>query len=170
MEYINREGSFSHEEHRKESNKFVGDCITTAQTANALDGLETLLYKTDDFGSIKNSERGIEVTENASTTTLSVALMLAAETMNNQPLIIHGSPDFHKAVLQTALLANLPITFADRLLQKEFERLKERKADDDKKFIANGGIIVTKRPNPKLVLRQLMQKQSKMQSKTDFAC
>ena len=147
--YINREGSFSHDEQCKERNKFVGDCITTAQTANSLDGLEMLLYKTDDFGSIKNSERGIEVTENASPTTLSIALMLAAETMNNQPLIIHGSPDFHKAVLQTALLANLPITFADRLLQKEFERLKERKANDDKKFVANGGTIVTKRPNPK---------------------
>ena len=143
VEYINREGSFAHEEHWKESNKFVGDCITTAQAPNALDGLETLLYKTDDFGSIKNSERGIEVTENASTTTLSIALMLASETMNHQPLIINGSPDFHKAVLQTALLANLPVTFADRLLQNEFQRLKERK------FIANGGIIVTKRPNPK---------------------
>lgn len=75
--------------------------------------------------------------------------MLAAETMNHQPLIIKDSPDFHKAVLQTALLANLPVTFVDRLLQKEFERLKERKADDDKKFIANGGTIVTKRRNPK---------------------
>mgnify|MGYP002858167980 CR=1 FL=1 len=149
VEYINREGSFSHDEHWQENNKFVGDYITTAQIPNALDRLETLLYKTDDFGSIKNSEQGIEVTENASTTTLSIALMLAAETMNNQPLVINGSPEFHKAVLQTALLANLPITFADRLLQKEFERLKERKANDDKKFVANGGIIVTKRPNPK---------------------
>ena len=128
VEYINREGSFSHNEHWQENNKFVGDCITTAQTPNALDGENALLYKTDDFGSIKNSEQGIEVTENASTTTLSIAIMLAAETMNNQPLVINGSPDFHKAVLQTALLAKLPVTFADRLLQKEFERLKERKA------------------------------------------
>ena len=149
VEYINREGSFSHDEQWQKNNKFVGDCITTAQTSNALEGLETLLYKTDDFGSIKNTQRGIEVTENASPTTLSIALMLAAETMNHQPLIINGSPDFHKAVLQTALLANLPVTFADRLLQKEFERLKERKSNDDKKFIANGGTIVTKRPNPK---------------------
>ena len=149
VEYINREGTFAHEEHWQENNRFVGDCITTTQMPNALDGLETLLYKTDDFGSIKNSKRGIEVTENASPTTLSIALMLAAETMNNQPLIINGSPEFHKAILQTALLANLPITFSDRLLQKEFERLKEKKANDDKKFIANGGTIVTKRPNPK---------------------
>ncbi len=149
VEYINREGSFSHDEQWKQSNKFVDNFITTAKTPNALNGLEMLLYKTDDFGSIKNSAKGIEVTENASLTTLSIALMLAAETMNNQPLIIHGSPDFHKAILQTAVLANLPITFSDRLLQNEFQRLKERKANDDKKFIANGGIIVTKRPNPK---------------------
>ena len=111
MEYINREGSFSHEEHRKESNKFVGDCITTAQTANALDGLETLLYKTDDFGSIKNSERGIEVTENASTTTLSVALMLAAESRRHKPLIVKGSSAFRKSVLLAAAQANLNVSF-----------------------------------------------------------
>ena len=48
VEYINREGTFAHDEQWKESNKFVGDCITTAQTSNALEGLETLLYKTDD--------------------------------------------------------------------------------------------------------------------------
>ena len=168
VEYINREGSFSHEEHWKESNKFVGDYITTAQTPNALDGLEMLLYKTDDFGSIKNSERGIEVTENASSTTLSIALMLAAQTMNNQPLIIHGSPDFHKAVLQTALLANLPITFADRLLQNEFQRLKERKADDDKKFITNGGIILTQRPNPKPSIAPTLAKSIEDATKNGF--
>ena len=168
VEYINREGSFSHDEHWKESNKFVGDFITTAKTPNALNGLETLLYKTDDFGSIKNSERGIEVTKNASSTTLSIALMLAAETMNNQPLIINGSPDFHKAVLQTALLANLPITFADRLLQNEFQRLKERKADDDKNFITNGGIIVTERPNPKPSIAPTLAKSIEDATKNGF--
>ena len=163
VEYINREGTFAHDECWKQTNKFVGNFITTVQMPNALDGLEMLLYKTDDFGSIKNSERGIEVTENASITTLSIALMLAAETMNHQPLIINGSPDFHKAVLQTALLANLPVTFADRLLQKEFERLKEKKDNDDKKFIAKGGIIVTKRPNPKSsVNRRCNQKRTSL--------
>ena len=60
-------------------NKFVGDNITTAQTSNALGGLNALLYKTDEFGSIKNTERGLEVTENASLTTISIALMLAKQ-------------------------------------------------------------------------------------------
>ena len=56
VEYINREGTFTHDEHWKQTNKFVGSFITTKKTPNALDGLNALLYKTDDFGSIKNSE------------------------------------------------------------------------------------------------------------------
>ena len=56
VEYINREGSFAHDERWKENNKFVGNVITTAQTPKALEGLNALLYKSDDFGSIKNTE------------------------------------------------------------------------------------------------------------------
>ena len=79
VEYIDREGFFAHDEQWKENNKFVGDCITTEETSNALGGLNALLYKTDDFGSIRNTERGLEVTENASLTTISIALMLAKQ-------------------------------------------------------------------------------------------
>ena len=85
VEYIDREGSFAHDEHWKENNKFVGDYITTAETSNALGGLNALLYKTDDFSSIKNTECGLEVTENASSTTISIALMLADEAMRHKP-------------------------------------------------------------------------------------
>ena len=77
VEYIDREGSFAHDEQWKENNKFVGNCITTAETSNTLGGLNALLYKTDEFGSIGNIERGLEVTENASLTTIAIALMLA---------------------------------------------------------------------------------------------
>ena len=45
VEYIDREGSFSHDEQWKKNNKFVGDCITTAETSNVLDGLNALLYQ-----------------------------------------------------------------------------------------------------------------------------
>ena len=137
VEYINREGKFSTSEQWQHKNKFVGDYITTAQIPNALDRLETLLYKTDDFGSIKNSEQGIEVTENASTTTLSIALMLAYETMNNQPLIINGSEEFKKAVLKTAVLQDLPISFDDLTMQNDFLRYKEIDYPDRKKFAIN---------------------------------
>ena len=79
VEYIDREGSFAHDEQWKENNKFVGDSIKTEETSNVLGGLNALLYKTDEFGSIRNTERGLEVTENASLTTISIALMLAKQ-------------------------------------------------------------------------------------------
>ena len=146
VEYINREGTFAHDEHWKEKNKFVGNFITTAKTPNALDGLNALLYKTDDFGSIKNSERGIEVTENFSHTTISIALMLAEETMGHQPLVINGTPDFHKTVLEVAVQDNLPISFQDKLMQRAFEQKKVDRENERKKFVAKGGRIITTRP------------------------
>ena len=146
-EYINREGSFAHDELWKETNKFVDNFITTAKTPNALDGLETLLYKTDDFGSIKNSQRGIEVTDNASLTTISIALLLADKAMDHQPLVINGSSAFRKSVLQTSIQDNLPVSFQDKNLQREFLRQKEKIENERKNFVANGGTIISARPN-----------------------
>ena len=149
VEYINREGSFAYDEQWKQNNNFVGNFITTAQTPNALDGLNALLYKSDDFGSIKNTRRGLEVTENASHTTISIALMLADETMGHKPLVINGSPDFHKRVMEATLKANLPISFQDKMMQREFLCQKERIENERKKFIASGVRIISKRPNTK---------------------
>ena len=132
VEYINREGTFAHDERWKQNNKFVGNFISTVQTPNALDGLNALLYKTDDFGSIRNSQRGIEVTENFSHTTIAIALMLADKTLNHQPLIINGSPDFRKTVLQVAFQDNLSISFHDKLMQETFELRKQKKKTKEK--------------------------------------
>ena len=147
VEYINREGTFAHEEHWKQSNKFVGNFISTTQTPNALNGLNALLYKTDDFGSIRNTEHGIEVTKDASLTTISIALLLADEAMGHKPLIINGSPAFRKAVLETTFQDNLHISFQDKLLQRTLESKKENQEIERRKFVAGGGTIITKRPN-----------------------
>ena len=128
VEYINREGTFAHDELWKQTNKFVNNFITTAQTQNVLNGFNTLLYKTDDFGSIKNSQRGIEVTDNASLTTIAITLMLADESMKHKPLIVHGSSSFRKSVLTAATKANLNLSFQDKLLQRAFE---QKKAEQD---------------------------------------
>ena len=124
VEYINREGAFSDDEHGQENDKFVGNFITTEKSPNALGGQNILLYKTNGFGLIRNTERGIEVTKKASETTIATALLLAAETMNHHPLIIKGSEEFKKEVLKTAVLQDLPISFDDLLIQREFMRNK----------------------------------------------
>ena len=149
VDYIRREGNFANIEHWQENNKFSGNFISSAQTENILNGQNILLYKTDEFGSIRNSANGIEVTENFSPTTLAIALTLADKTMNHQPLIISGSPDFKKSVIQAALLADLNISFADKFMQNEFTYQKETLENDRKKFVKNGGTIISKRPNPK---------------------
>ena len=168
VEYINREGTFTHDEHWKQTNKFVGNFITTAQMPNALDGLNALLYKTDDFGSIKNSERGIEVTEKFSHTTIAIALVLADKTLNHQPLIINGSLDFHKTVLQVALEDNLTISFHDKLMQETFELRKRENETERRKFLATGGKIVTKRPKSQSHIHPARAKTIEEATKTGF--
>ena len=149
VDYIRREGNFAEVEQWEEKNKFVDNFISSAEVKDACGGQNFLLYKTDDFGSIRNSENGIEVTGNFSPTTLAIALTLADKTMNHQPLIISGSPYLKKSVINAALLADLNISFADKFMQYEFTHQKETLENDRKKFVANGGTLVTKRPIPK---------------------
>ena len=72
--------------------------------------------------------------------------MLADKALNHQPLIINGSPDFHKAVLQVALENNLFISFQDKLMQGTFEMRKREQENERRNFLANGGIIIFKHP------------------------
>ena len=137
VEYINREGKFSTPEQWQQKNKFVGDFISTEKFPNAFGGQNFLLYKTDDFGSIRNSQRGIEVTENASEETIAIALVLASHVMNHQPLVINGTEEFKKAVLKTAVLQDLPISFDDLTMQNDFLRYKKVDYPDRKKFAIN---------------------------------
>jgi len=148
VEYIRREGNFAEVENWEEKNKFVGYFISSADVKNVCNGQNFLLYKTDEFGSIRNSENGIEITENFSPTTLAAALSIADKTMNHQPLIFSGSPNFKQSVLQAALDFNLDISFDDKLMQDEFVRRKEILQNERKNFISNGGILISKRPSP----------------------
>ena len=134
VDYINREGRFSTPEQWREKNIFVGNFITTEKSPKAFAGQDFLLYKSDDFGSIKNTERGIEVTENASEETIAIALVLASQVMNHQPLIINGSEEFKKLALKTAVLKDLPISFDDLSFQRDFIHYKCGDYPDRKKF------------------------------------
>jgi len=118
VEYIRREGKYG------ESEKFVGNIISTAEMENFAEGL---LYKTDEFGSIRNTKKGIEITERASLTTVAIGLMLASETQKQQPLIISGNVDFVQRVLEAAITFNLEIKFANKNMQNEYMRRKEKR-------------------------------------------
>lgn len=134
VEYINREGKFSTPEQWSENNQFVGNYITTEKNQNAFGGKNMLLYKTDDYGSIRNTARGIEVTEKATEETIATALVLASQTMDNQPLILHGTEEFKKKALKVAVLKDLPISFDDISFQRDFIHYKCGDYPDRKKF------------------------------------
>ena len=170
IDYIRHEGKYLEEKEWAEKNKFAGDLITSAEVKNACRDLNTLLYKTDNFGGIRNTENGIEVTEKASMTTIAVALMLAEETMNHKPLIISGSNEFLRKVIDTAIFDNLPISFADKRMQSELIKQKEINDIERRNFIAKGGKIYTKRPNIQPITQTLKRENSAMLPKEEFAC
>ena len=83
VDYIQREGRFKIIDQLQTNTSFVGNFISSNEIKDAFGGRDALLYQTDDFGSIRNSKNGIEVTENSSPTTLSIAPMLADETLHH---------------------------------------------------------------------------------------
>ena len=159
VEYINREGAFSDDGHRQGVDKFVGNCITTEKIPNALIGDNVLLYKTNDLGSIRNTEKGIEVSYNASATTIATALLLAYETMHHQPLIINGSEEFKKSVLKTAILQDLPISFDDLITQREFIHYKFIDYPERKKLAVD---------TTRKILERLQKKQTEAQAHVEY--
>ena len=149
VDYIRREGAFSDIDRSTSIDRFSGNFVSSAEIKDACGGLETLLYLTDCFGGIKNSSNGIEISDNASPTTISIALLLADKVMNHQPLIISGSDLFKKSVINAAISDDLPISFADPNLQNLFIHQKELIENERHSFISNGGTLVTHRHNPK---------------------
>ena len=79
------------------------------------------------------------MTENPIETTLAIALMIANETMEQQPLIVRGSKSFREKILTAAARSNLPVTFDNKELQAEFQRRKEQFARGRRRFIERGG-------------------------------
>ena len=169
VDYIRREGAYAGLEQRQAKTEFTGNIITTAETPNALGGQPVLLYKTDDFGSIRNSADGIEISENASPTTISIALMFASETMNHQPLILHGSPEFQEAVLGAAVQDKLEIPLPTRYFKTKLitERNKQKMPEENLSLPAEQSSQSAPSPSP--LLHQLALKQSSLLPKTDFS-
>ena len=132
VDYIRREGNYAEEKEWGEKNKFIGNCISTAENKNGGNKLKCLLYKTDEFGSIRKTEEGIEVTEKATPTTIAVALMLADETMKHKQLIISGTTNFKKSIMDAAEKFNLEIKFENRLMEIEIKRRRAKRGNEEK--------------------------------------
>ena len=130
VDYITRQGQYQNEgaEKNSESNSitFAGENIFRDETFP--------LYLTDDFGKIYNTPKGLQINGRYSPTTLSIALTLAKNFSDNQPLILNGSQKFKDKILAVAVDNELDIKFADELLQEKFQTLLEMKKNDERKF------------------------------------
>lgn len=160
VDYINREGNFSDKEHLTPNDNFSGNFISIAETPIMLGGQNVLLYRTADFGAIRNTEKGIEISEDASPITIAIALTLAKEKLKNQPLIVYGSDKFKKELVETALKAKLPISFEDNFLQAEYEKEKERN-NLEKIFSSDQNDLVNQTVN------QILERIRKSQTQVD---
>ena len=141
VDYIQRQGQYKNEGAEK---NFENNLITGGEK---IFGNETFpLYLTDDFGKIISTPVGLEVNGKSSPTTVSVALMLAKNLYKNQPLEIKGSKKFCDKVLQSAVENDFDIKFANETFQKKYEKMKEQKKNEERKFKESGGKIVTTRP------------------------
>ena len=141
VDYIQRQGKFQSEGTEK---NFENNLITAEEK---IFGNETFpLYLTDDFGKIISTPRGLEVNGKSSPTTVSIALMLAKNLYKNQPLEIKGSIKFCEKVLKAAVENNFDVKFADATFQKKFEKMKESKKNEERKYKERGGKIIRTRP------------------------
>ena len=120
VDYISRQGKYKNEgtDLNTKSN-----LISFANTKNFGDD-SFPLYLTDDFGKIFNTKKGLQINGKYSHTTLAIALTLAKNISDNQPIILQGSQKFKDKILATALDSHLNITFADQNLQNKFLALK----------------------------------------------
>jgi len=130
VDYISRQGKFKNEGTDKNSES---NLISFAGNKNF--GDETFpLYLTDDFGKIFNTKKGLQINGKYSHTTLAIALTLAKNISDNQPIILQGSQKFKDKILATALDSHLNITFADQNLQSRFQNLQQQKNSTQKIF------------------------------------
>ena len=60
VDYIQRKGRFKNVDQIQANNNFIGNFISSTETKDAFSGCDALLYKTDVFGSIKNSSQALK--------------------------------------------------------------------------------------------------------------
>ena len=149
-EYVGRKGKFSDIDRRDTLwQSLAGNVITTGKIRDAFGGKYIPLYYTDDYGSIANTPHGITLTKNPSLETIAIALSLADEAMDHQPLIVQGSEKFKGEVIDAAVQSELNIAFADAFMQHEFQQKLEEAEDERRRFRERGGRFLPRRHVPK---------------------
>lgn len=144
-DYINREGKYKNVDERQPQS--MDNVISSNRKPDAIDGRTVLLYSSP-YGKITNTEKGIAVTDDPSYDTISMALIVAKETMD-EPLNVNGSLAFKAKCIHAAVLADLPISFKDQNMQSVFDKKRKEKQDERERFREQGGRVIIRKNIPK---------------------
>ncbi|MGN0950126.1 MAG: MobA/MobL family protein [Mitsuokella sp.] len=136
--YIERQGKYENIDEKDPKNQ--ENVITTEGIKDAVEGNTLLLYDSP-FGSITNTKKGLVITDDPSPDTIAIAMMVAQRKMPG-PLVIRGSELFQAKCVHAALVANLPVSFADENLQAIFEKKKEERKHEREEYRRQGGKII----------------------------
>lgn len=143
VEYINREGAFAKIDEKDAS--MMSNLITTETKKDALNGKRAILYMST-FGNITNTEDGLLIENQPTLDTLTIALMVAHETMH-APLTLKGSDYFKRKCVMAAAIADLPISFSDKQLQDRLDWKRKDLDDEQRRYQTDGGRIIYKTPD-----------------------
>ena len=144
VDYIDREGKYKNIDAKNP--KSLDNIITTTAGKDVLDGSTLLLYDSP-YGSITNTDKGLALADDPSPDTLAIAMMVAQERIPG-PLVLEGSDLFRAKCIQAALLADLPVSFADEDLQAIFIQKKEEWKHEREEYRRKGGRIIRARSIP----------------------
>ena len=124
-EYIDREGQYKDlDEKRMAAHNIFQNAITSEVSIERAIEKDMLLYESP-FGSIIRAQDGsIKTSNEASIETIAIALALA-EKIYGEPISLHGDQRFQAQVLVAANEMDLPIHFADALLEKQYTKMQE---------------------------------------------
>lgn len=84
-----------------------------------------LVYQVQDGGSVTDEKQFVSVGTVTVGSTL-LALTMASERFQNQPLDVQGSPDFKRHLVQLAAQHQMAVTFKDEALEQERQQLIEQ--------------------------------------------
>ncbi len=144
VEYIDRMGRFRDIDQHELEKRSTENYITGEKLIEHQPGKEILLY-TSPYGTIRQDDAGIKVSQGASEQTIAIAMLVAQNLYDSEELSLHGSEKFRQSAIRAALLQELPVSFTkdtNSIKSVREEILNDRRRFEQKggKYISPGGI------------------------------
>lgn len=132
LDYINRDGQFKDIDFERaiKEQQFVGNMLCPPLPQNK-EGVKTLYRSL--YGSVIDNGIGIESSDKSSIETLQLSLALAQKQYGSS-LDVQGSTDYKAKIIVAASEMDMPVTFVDEMMNKQYNKLQEEKEHGRERF------------------------------------